>query len=174
MCSIGVATWIDNQLTLVYLQYRIPILCVYLRTMSISDLCQQYLSATSIGNWDNWKRSLSNIAKELEIKSHPDFKSFHDASCTLMMNDKPGYWNWLNQSIEKLIQEQTSRLDPLPVLPDYDELSSHELVVKYESNDGNYSKQDILNELKQRYPMLIELNDEKSEVNLRESLKSVL
>lgn len=142
--------------------------------MSVRDRCQLYLSSTSNGNWDNWKSTLYAIGEELEAKNHPDHQIFKDAACSLMMNDTPGYWNWLNVAIAKLIEDSTCRLEPLPVLPDCDELSSDELVTKYESNDGNYSKPDILCELKVRYPALTELNDEKSKVNLREILKDVL
>ncbi len=143
--------------------------------MSVSHLCQAYLSLTTSGNWENWKQNLFNIGMELEAKNHPDFELFSVAACALSMNDKPGYWNWLNATIPKLIEDSTSRLDPLPALPEYDELSSQDLVEKYESNDGNYSKQEILMELKERYPSLIQLNIvEISEVNLREMLRSVL
>lgn len=142
--------------------------------MSLSDLCEVYLSSTSIGNWNNWKESLFNIGNELEAKKHPDYQMFYDATCTLTMNDRPGYWNWLNATISKLIKDSTSRLDPLPVLPDYDEMSSQDLVEKYECNDENYSKQEILMELKERYPSLIQLNEVKSKENLSEILKNVL
>lgn len=146
--------------------------------MSISSLCESYLSSTSCGNWDNWKGTLHNIGMELETQNHPDCKSFQDAACTLMMMDKPGYWNWLNATVKKLIDDSTSLLDPLPVLPDYDELSSQQLVEQYENIDGNYLKQDILLELQERYPSLIQCDlrsaSDKSELNLREILKSVL
>lgn len=142
--------------------------------MSIGDLCEVYLSSTSNGNWNNWKEALYNIGKELEEKRHPDHQLFNDAACTLMMNDRPGYWNWLNATIIRLIRGSTSRLEPLPVLPDYDEMSSEDLVEKYESNDDNYSKEDILIELRERYPSLIQLNEAKSNINLREILKSDL
>lgn len=142
--------------------------------MSLRDLCQFYLSSTSNGNWNNWKETLHNIAMELEAKSHPDYQNFYDASCMLMMNDKPGYWNWLNATIRTLIKDSTSRLEPLPVLPDYDELSSQDLVGKYERNDEDYSEQEILLELKERYPSLLSLNSEKEKLNLREILKNVL
>lgn len=141
--------------------------------MSVRDLCQVYLSSTSSGNW---KSTLSDIGTELEANNHPDFQMFVNAACSLMMNDKPGYRNWLNVAIAKLIEDSTARLEPLPVLPDYEELSSVDLVEKYESNDGNYSKQEISYELKERYPSaLIELNGlNESKVNLREILKDVL
>lgn len=142
--------------------------------MSISDLCQVYLSSTTSGKWDNWKATLYDIGIKLEAKNHPDHQIFCDAAHTLMMTDRPGYWNWLNAAITKLIEDSTSRLEPLPVLPNYDELSSQDLVEKYESSDGNYSKQDILIELKERYPSSDQLNVEKSQVNLREILKNVL
>lgn len=142
--------------------------------MSIGDLCEVYLSSTSNGKWNNWKEALFNIGKELEEKRHPDYQLFNNAACTLMMIDRPGYWNWLNATITRLIKDSTSRLEPLPVLPDYDEMSSEDLVVKYESNEDNYSKDDILIELRERYPSLIQLNQAKSNFNLREILKNDL
>lgn len=140
--------------------------------MSVSELCQEYLSSTSNGNWNNWKHCLLNISDELESKNHPDQEIFHAAAWTLMMNYKPGYWSWLDKTIAKLINDPISRLDPLPDLPDYEEMSSEDLVQKYEIDDKNYSQQDILAELKQRYPLLIQSSD--SYHNLREELKEVL
>lgn len=142
--------------------------------MSLGDLCEVYLSSTTNGNWNNWKETLFNIGKTLEEQGHPDHRIFYDAACTLMMNDKPGYWNWLNATIKQLVTDSTSRLAPLPVLPDYDELSSIDLVDKYESNDDIYSKQEILSELKERYPSLVQLKFPKSKVDLRELLKNYL
>lgn len=142
--------------------------------MSISELCQEYLSLTTSGNWDNWKTSLHNIGRELEANKHPDFEAFQGAACALMMNDKPGFWNWLHLSLTKLVKDSTSRLDSLPVLPDYDELSNKDLVEKFECNDGNYSKQEILTELSERFPSIIQCNDDTSVVNLREKLKLFL
>lgn len=141
--------------------------------MPISDLCQVYLTTTASGKWDNWKKTLFDIADQLEAAKHPDYHMFYDASCTLMMNDKPGYLNWLNNTIAKLMTDSMSTFDPLPVLPDYDELSSQDLVDKYEDNDENYSKHEILVELKERFPSLIELDAGTLNVNLRETLKDV-
>ncbi|KAG4071738.1 hypothetical protein HA402_011892 [Bradysia odoriphaga] len=146
--------------------------------MSVGDLCEAFLSSTTSGNWNNWKESLHNIGMELETQNHPNCKLLQDAACALMMYNKPGYWNWLNATMKKLIADSTSSFDPLPVLPDYDELSSEQLVQQYEKNDGNYSKQEILYELRDRYPTLIQCDFwpdfDKLKLNLREILKSVL
>lgn len=145
--------------------------------MPVSDLCEAYLSSTTSGNWNNWKETLHNIGTELETENHPNAKLFQAAACQLMMNDTPGYWNWLNATIKKLIENSTSSFDPLPVLPDYDELTSQQLVQEYDNNDGNYSKQEIFYELKERHPSLIESDwsdCDKIKLNLREILKNVL
>lgn len=142
--------------------------------MSIRELCQMYLTSTSNGNWNKWKHNLADISVELEANNHPDHQTFHSAAYTLMMNDKPGYWSWLDKAMTMLINDPTSRLDELPDLPDYDEMSIRDLVEKYESDDKNYSRQEILTELEQRYPSLIESSVVDSNVNLRDKLKDVL
>ena len=134
--------------------------------MSIRDLCQMYHSSASTGKW---KKTLGEIIVALEGENHPDQQHFRTAAYMLMMNDKPGYWSWLETAIVKLIDDPTARLDSLPDLLDYDELSSNDLVEKYERNDKNYSRHEIFNELKQRHPLLIH-----SDQNLKEQLKDVL
>lgn len=139
--------------------------------MSIRDLCQVYQSPASSSNW---KKSLADIIAALQAENHPDQQIFHTVACTLMMNDRPGYWRWLDTEIIKLINDPTSRLDPLPDLPDYDEMSSKDLVDKYEMDDKNYSRREILEELKQRYPLLIQSTEVESNLDLREKLKDFL
>ena len=142
--------------------------------MSISDLCRTYQSARSNGSWDNWKRDIYQIATELERENHPNYKEFHTVAIGLMMNDIPGYGPWLNKAIAALIVDSKAQLDPLPDLPDYDEMSSKDLVDKYEMNDTNYSREDILMELRQRYPSLIQSDQMEYNFNLREILKDVI
>jgi hypothetical protein len=77
-------------------------------------------------------KSLANIIDALEAEKHSDQQVFHTAAWAFMMNDRPEYWLWLDAAIAKLINDPTSRLDPLP---DYDEMSSKDLVDKYEIDD---------------------------------------
>ncbi|UJR36157.1 hypothetical protein I4U23_028891 [Adineta vaga] len=139
--------------------------------MSIRDLCQTYQSSTSKGDWNDWKKHLYQIATILEEENHSDSGNFRNVAYTLMMNDKPGYGSWLNKSIVKLINDSKARLDPLPDLLDYDEMSSKDLIDKYEFDDKNYSRQEILIELRRRYPSLIESDEMKSNLNLKDILK---
>jgi hypothetical protein len=130
--------------------------------MSVRDCCQIYRSSTNV----YWKILLGDIIAALKTENHPDQEIFSTVACMLMMHDKPGYWRWLNLAITKLIDDPVSRLDQLPDLPDYDEMSDKDLVEKYEMDDENYPKNEILAELKYRYPELI-LSDE---VNLKDIL----
>lgn len=149
-------------------------LVVQCSNMSISELCQLYLTSTSNGDWNNWKQTLANISDELEAKNHPDWQIFQSAAWMLMMQDKPGYLSWLDGTIRKLINDPTSTLDALPDLPEYDEMSIQDLVEKYETDDKNYSRREILTELAQRYPLLIQSSGPDSNLNLRDKLKEVL
>jgi len=138
--------------------------------MSIADLCQAYRLST--GGY--WKHALSNIMAALEQENHPDEKLFAMASHSLMMNDTPGYWRWLDGALAKLIDQPTARLDPLPDFPEYGELSTRELIEKYEVNDGNYTQQSVLAELQSRYPSLIKAYEPEPITDLRERLKDVI
>lgn len=53
-------------------------------------------------------------------------------------------------------------------------MSNKDLINKYEINDENYPRNEIVTELKYRYPLLIQSNDVESVVDLREKLKDVL
>ena len=130
--------------------------------MSVRDSCQIYRSSTNV----YWKHLLGDIIAALKNENHPDQEIFSSVACMLMMRDKPGYWHWLNLAITKLIDDPTSRLDQPPDLQDYDEMSDKDLVEKYEANDENYPRGDILTELKYRHPEL----DLSNEVNLKDIL----
>jgi hypothetical protein len=138
--------------------------------MSVRDQCQIYRSSSNV----YWKHLLGDIITALQTENHPDQDFFSTVAWTLMMHDKPGYWRWLDLAITKLIDNPTARLEPPPDLPDYDEMSNKDLVNKYEVNDENYPRNEIVTELKYRYPLLIQSNDVESVVDLREKLKDVL
>ena len=138
--------------------------------MSVRDQCQIYRSSSNV----YWKHLLSDIITALQTENHPDQDFFSTVAWTLMMHDKPGYWRWLDLAITKLVDNPTARLEPPPDLPDYDEMSNKDLVNKYEINDENYPRNEIVTELKYRYPLLIQTNDVESVVDLREKLKNVL
>jgi hypothetical protein len=138
--------------------------------MSIHDHCQAYRSSSA----GYWKHALSNIVAALKRENHPDAQLFASASCSLMMNDTPGYWRWLNVAITKLIEDPTSPLDPLPDLPEYHELSSRELIDKYETDDGDYMRRSILEELRCRYPLVIKTDEPELITDLKERLKDVI
>ncbi|CAF2387087.1 unnamed protein product [Rotaria sp. Silwood2] len=138
--------------------------------MSVRELCQAYCSLSS----GCWKHSLSDIMNALKTEDHPDHQIFSTVACTLMMNDRPGYWHWLNNTITKLIDDPKSRLDLLPDLPEYEEMSSKDLLDKYEIGDENYPRNEILRELKYRYPLLIQLDEVESIIDLRNKLKDVI
>jgi hypothetical protein len=130
--------------------------------MSVRVCCQIYRSSTNA----NWKHLLGDIIAALKTENHPDQEIFSNVAWTLMMRDKPGYWLWLNLAITKLIDDPVSRLDRPPDLSDYDEMSDKDLVEKYEIDDENYPRDEILEELKYRYPLLTLSN----EVNLKDIL----
>ncbi|CAF0742738.1 unnamed protein product [Rotaria sordida] len=138
--------------------------------MSVRDRCQAYCSPSS----GYWKHSLSDIMIALETEDHPDQQIFATVACTLMMNDRPGYWHWLENAIAKLIHDPKSRLEPLPDLPEYEEMSSKDLLDKYEIDDENYPRNEILSELKYRYPLLIQSDEIESIIDLRDKLKDVI
>jgi hypothetical protein len=139
--------------------------------MSVRDLCQAYRSRPP-GVY--WKQSLGKIMEALKEENHPDQQAFSSVGCMLMMNDAPCYWRWLDMAITKLIDDPTARLDPVPDLPDYDQMSSKDLVDKYEIDDENCLRDDILAELRSRYPLLIEANEVEPIVDLKERLKDVI
>ncbi|CAF0924724.1 unnamed protein product [Rotaria sp. Silwood1] len=138
--------------------------------MSVRERCLAYSSSSS----GYWKHSLSDIISALKTEDHPDHQIFSTVACTLMMNDRPGYWHWLENAIAKLIDDPKSRLDPLPDLPEYEEMSNKELLDKYEVGDENYPRTDILGELKYRYPLLIQSDEIESIIDLRNKLKDVI
>lgn len=138
--------------------------------MSVRDRCQIYRSSSN----GYWKHLLLDIITALKTEIHPDQESFSTVAWTLMMHDKPGYWRWLDIAITKLINDPISRLDPLPDLPDYDEMSCNDLVDKYDNVDDNYPRNEIITELRYRYPLLIQSNEVESILNLREKLKDVI
>lgn len=92
-------------------------------------------------------------------------------ACILMMKDKLGYSCWLDRAITKLIDDPTSRLDPSIDLPDYDEMSCEDLTDKYEISDENYPRNEILGELKYRYPLLLQSNEIESAADSKKQLK---
>ncbi len=135
--------------------------------MSVRDRCQIYRSSSD----GYWKTLLGDIITALKTENHPDQQIFSNVAYTLMMNDKPGYSNWMDIAITKLIDDPMSRQDPPPELPDYDEMSGKDLIDKYEINDENYPRDEVFRELKYRYPLLIQSNKIESIVDLREKLK---
>jgi hypothetical protein len=138
--------------------------------MSVRDSCQIYRSSSN----GYWKSLLGDIITALKTENHPDQEIFSTVACTLMMKDQPGYWRWLDIAITKLINDPISRLDPPADLPAYDEMSCKELVDKYEIDDENYPRNEILTELKYRYPLLIQSNQVESVLDLREKLKDII
>lgn len=121
--------------------------------MSIVDQCKHYSSTTSN---ISWKHRLGNIIEALKREAHPDHEIFSNVACILMMHNQPGYGCWLNRTIAKLIDDPKARLDLPPDLPDYGDMTDADLVEKYElNNDENYPRDEILIELKCRYPSLI-------------------
>lgn len=134
--------------------------------MSVQNYCEVYRS-TSNGYW---KHKLGDIITALTTENHPDQEKFSMVACTLMMKDQPGYSRWLDTAINKLIDDPTSRLDALPELPDYDEMSCNDLLDKYEGNDENYPRDEILRELKYRYPSIIQSDAIESIADLKEKL----
>jgi hypothetical protein len=142
----------------------------YFLNMSVRDCCQAYRSSSN----KNWKHSLGDIITALKAENHPDQERFSHVAITLMMNDKPGYWCWLDAAITKLINDPISRLDAPPDLLDYDQMSCKDLVDKYEINDENYPCKEILTELMYRYPLLIQSDEVVSVIDLRDMLKDVM
>lgn len=119
--------------------------------MSVIDQCKHYRSASNV----YWKTLLGDIIEALKREGHPDQEIFSNVAWTLMMHDKPGYWDWLNRMIDRLINDPKARLEPPVDLPDYGEMSDAELIEKYEmNNDRNYPREELLGELKYRYPSL--------------------
>jgi hypothetical protein len=138
--------------------------------MSVRECCQVYRSSST----RYWKNSLGDIITALKTENHPDQQTFSTVACTLISRDKPGYWRWLDTAITKLINDSLSRLDPPPDLTDYDDMSCKDLVDKYEIDDENYPRNEILTELKYRYPLLIQSNEAVSILDLRDKLKDVI
>lgn len=138
--------------------------------MSVADHCQAYRS--SVG--PSWKQALGNIIAALHTDNHLDEQRFAGVAHMLMMKDKPGYWHWLDTAVARLIDDSTSRLDPIPDLPDYDEMSVEDLLNRYEMNDQDFRQTDILNELHYRHPSLIKSTQIESIDDLREKLKDAL
>ena len=138
--------------------------------MSVADRCQAYRS--SVG--PSWKQALGEIIVALHTENHPDEQRFTDVAYMLMMKDKPGYWHWLETAVSRLIADPTGRLDPVPDLPDYDEISVEELLNRYEMNDQSFRQSDILTELRYRYPSLLTWNQVESAADLRAKLKDAL
>ena len=138
--------------------------------MSVADHCQAYRS--SVG--PSWKQALGNIIAALHTDNHPDEQRFTDVAYMLMMKDKPGYWHWLETAVTRLIDDSTSRLDPVPDLPDYDEMSVEDLLNRYEMNDQDFRQTDILNELHYRHPSLVKSTQIESIAVLREKLKDAI
>ena len=120
------------------------------------------------------KKDVYQIATKLERANHPNWKEFHTVAIALIMNDTPGYWAWLNKAIAALIADSKAQLDLLPDLPDYDEMKSKDLVDKFEMNDANYPRENVLMELKERYPSLIRSDWMECNLSLREVLKDVI
>ena len=120
--------------------------------MSVVDQCKNYRSALNI----YWKHRLGEIIEALKREAHPDQEIFSNVAITLMMHNKPGYSCWLNRVIDKLIDDPKARLDHPVDLPDYGEMTDPDLIEKYElNNDENYPREEILTELKYRYPSLV-------------------
>jgi len=151
MCKVTVINSIDN----IYLNFSYFLDSFSFLNMSVRDRCEIYRSSSD----GNWKHLLLDIITALTTENHPDQESFSTVAWTLMMHDKPGYWRWLDIAIIKLINDPTSRLDPPPDLSDYDEMSCKDLVDKLESVDDNYPRNEIIAELKYRYPLLIQSNE---------------
>ena len=119
--------------------------------MYVVDQCMHYRSASNV----YWKTLLGEIIEALKREEHPDQEIFSNVAWTLMMHDKPGYWAWLNQMIDRLINDPKARLEPSVDLPDYGEMSDADLFEKYKmNNDKNYPREELIGELKYRYPSL--------------------
>jgi hypothetical protein len=73
--------------------------------MSVRDRCQIYRSSSD----GYWKTLLGDIITALKTENHPDQQIFSNVAYTLMMNDKPGYSNWMDIAITKLIDDPMSR-----------------------------------------------------------------
>lgn len=142
--------------------------------MSIVELCRAYHASTSTGSGKNWKTILFELSTALEQAQHPQFEMFRTMAWTVAMSDKPGSWTWIRTAIDRLLVDPTAQFDALPELPDYEELSTKDLVDKYESNDVDYARGEILYELKQRFPSLIQSDVPDDNLRLREKLKDVI
>ncbi|CAF1097979.1 unnamed protein product [Didymodactylos carnosus] len=137
-------------------------------TTSLNDLILAY--QTRDKDSAGWKQQLGYIHRKLkEDIHHPDEHMFYQGICSLCMGDTPGYWVWLDSSLQKLKDDPTSRIDMLPQYPDYAELSTKELLEKLESDENKiYSKQSIYWELQSRYPEKIDLNFDFNQSTLKE------
>ncbi|CAF0744835.1 unnamed protein product [Didymodactylos carnosus] len=123
----------------------------------IQDLCLEYKRAFTGESSRNWKHILGEISELLKHEQHPDAANFETVVVSLCCQDTPGYWPWLDTALEILGVDSKLKLEPLPQLPDYQDLITEDLLNLWDDKtQGNYTRHGLFNELQSRYPHAIE------------------